>query len=151
MQVSQECLETRPKGVETRVQVSHDFHPSGTDGDGRRAVVRLHRRRRQHGWTCAQLSIFVAQTDQETQYVCASLFSARKFRYVHDRQQIVILGVSIRIRRKRQKMKKKRKNKKTKKKVQICNSRNFWRTHFFKLISSVRILSVKFLLTTCLN
>ena len=78
MQVSQECLETRPKGVETRVRVSHDFHPSGTDGDGRRAVVRLHRRRRQHGWTCAQLSIFAAQTDQEAQYVCASLFSARK-------------------------------------------------------------------------
>ena len=44
-------------GAETCVQVSRESHPSGTDGDGRRAVVRLYRHRRQHGWTCPQLPV----------------------------------------------------------------------------------------------
>ena len=48
------------QGVETCVEVSRSSHPSGTDGNGRRAVDRLCRHRRQHGWTCPQLHTFFA-------------------------------------------------------------------------------------------
>ena len=36
------------------MQVCHDVHPSGTHGNKRIAVDRLHRHRRQHWWTCPQ-------------------------------------------------------------------------------------------------
>ena len=42
----------------TYVRVTRDSDPSGTDGYGRRAVDRLWRRWRQHGWTCPQLTTF---------------------------------------------------------------------------------------------
>ena len=56
------------QGVQTRVQVSREFDPFGSDGDGR-AVVRLRRHRRQHGWTCPQLSTFLLYGPRSPQRV----------------------------------------------------------------------------------
>ena len=46
----------------------------GCDGDGRRAVVRLRGYRRQHGWTCPQLTTLFCSADQGARHMCA-LFS----------------------------------------------------------------------------
>ena len=56
------------QGVETCVQVSQESHPSGTDGDRRRAVDRLHRYWR------ATAPLFCG-ADQGVQHVCISFFS----------------------------------------------------------------------------
>ena len=44
----------------------------------RGAVVRLLRHRRQHGWTCPQLTTFFCSTDQGVQHVCTSFFFCKK-------------------------------------------------------------------------
>ena len=71
----------------TCVQVSHDFHPSGTDGDRRRAVNRPSRHRRQHGWTWPQP--FFLQCGSKVHDVFAGF--VRMLGNVHDRQPSVIL------------------------------------------------------------
>ena len=61
------------QGVETCVQVSRESHPSGTDGDRRRAVDRLRRYRRQHRWTCPQLRHFFVVRTKESN-TCVHVF-----------------------------------------------------------------------------
>ena len=58
----------------------------------RRVVVRLHRHRRQQGWTCAQLQFFL-QYGPPT-HVCTSFFSNGMLGYVLDGQRTLILRVS---------------------------------------------------------
>ena len=69
-------LRNTDQGVETCVRVSPESRPSGSDDKERRAVVRLHRHRRQHGCTCPQLSTFFEGADQGVHDVCAS--------FIHD-------------------------------------------------------------------
>ena len=87
---SQECLETRTKetkhvckflGSRTRVE------PTAIGG----AVVRLWRHRRQHGWTCPQVTTFSVRTKESN--TCVHFFS-RMLGSVHDRQPTVIVRVS---------------------------------------------------------
>ena len=60
------------------------------------------------------------------------------------------MNVDVNVKKNKNKNKKKNKNKnKNKEKVQIRNCRYFLRAYFFKLTRSVRIFTVKFLLTKC--
>ena len=56
------------------MRVSRESHPSGTGGDRRRAVERLHRYRRQLGWTCPQLPLFLRYGPRSPTrvYTCSS-------------------------------------------------------------------------------
>ena len=80
MPVSQECLETRTK--------------ESTRLDRRRAVDRLSRHRRQHGWTCPQLP-FLLQCGSADQAV-HDVFSGfvRMLGHVLVKQLAVVLRVS---------------------------------------------------------
>ena len=80
---SRGCLETRTKeskhacrflGSLTRVELT------ATGG----AVVRLHRHRRQHGWTCPQLPTFLLESN-----TCVQFFCTRKLGYALDEQPTV--------------------------------------------------------------
>ena len=72
MQVSLESSRHEPRS-RTCVRVSLDSDPSVTDGYGRRAVDRLWRRWRQHGWTCPQLNgdLETQRHEKVNAWICA--------------------------------------------------------------------------------
>ena len=87
------------QGVETCLPVSWECDPSATAMGG--AVVPLHTHRRQHGWTCPQLSTFFCSTDQGVKTRVYNFFTGM-LGSVLDGQPTVILQVSFRKRRKKE-------------------------------------------------
>ena len=60
---------------------------------------RLYKHKYQHGWTCAQLSLFFGSTKESN--TCVHVFFARMHGSVHDRQPTVILQASFQMRKKK--------------------------------------------------
>ena len=133
MQVSQECLETRPK-------VSRESDPSGTDGRSCGSLVKALASARVDVPTA--LHFFAVRTKEPN--TCSPRvykFSFYRDAWICARQTTHRDPVSVQTRRKR-------KSKRERKQMQICNCRIFVDLRFFFLIkNSVSFFCDVFLLT----